>query len=322
MVKRNIENIKDILLYIGPEYTLETVENILGANYRIFTPEAVPDKVIPIFEECDIFFDASMKVPVTAENIFKAQSLKLIITATTGASHIDQKALEQRGVPLLTLKGQKEILKELTPAAEQSWLLLMACARHLRDAIHHVEDSQWNRVGFPGIMLKGKTIGIIGLGRIGTWMARYATAFGMKVQAYDPFNDEVNDGIEMVDINHLLSTSDFITVHVHLTPETVQIIDAERIKLFKRGSIFINTSRAELVDVNALVDALKEEHIAAIGVDVLLNEPDIKNDPLWQHSIDHNNVIISPHIGGYCPEAVIKVVEFSAKRILKYFTNN
>ena len=316
------KNKKNILLYVGPEYTLEIVENILGSNYKILTPEVVPDKVIPIFEECDIFFDASMKVPVSADNIHNAKNLKLIVTATTGANHIDQKALEQRGVPLLTLKGQKEILQELTPAAEQSWLLLMACARHLRAAIHHVEDSQWNRVEFPGIMLKGKTIGIIGLGRIGSWMARYASAFGMKVQAYDPFNDEVNDGIEMVDINHLLSTSDFITVHVHLTPETAQIIDAERIKLFKRGSIFINTSRAELVDVNALVNALKEEHIAAIGVDVLLNEPNIKNDPLWQHSIDHNNVIISPHIGGYCPEAVIKVVEFSAKRILKYFANN
>jgi D-3-phosphoglycerate dehydrogenase len=313
---------KDVLLYIGPEYAQETIESILGSSYKILAPEGVPDKVIPIFEECDIFFDASMKVPVSADNIHNAKNLKLIVTATTGANHIDQKALEQRGVPLLTLKGQKEILQELTPAAEQSWLLLMACARHLRDAIHHVEDSQWNRVGFPGIMLKGKTIGIIGLGRIGSWMARYASAFGMKVQAYDPFNDEVNDGIEMVDINHLLSTSDFITVHVHLTPETAQIIDAERIKLFKRGSIFINTSRAELVDVKALINALKEGRIVAVGVDVLFNEPDIKNDPLWQHSIDHYNVIISPHIGGYCPEAVIKVVEFSAKRILKYFANN
>ncbi len=313
---------KDVLLYIGPEYAQETIENILGSSYKILAPEGVPDKVIPIFEECDIFFDASMKVPVSADNIHNAKNLKLIVTATTGASHIDQKALEQRGVPLLTLKGQKEILQELTPAAEQSWLLLMACARHLRSSIHHVEASEWNRVEFPGIMLKGKTIGIIGLGRIGSWMARYATAFGMKVQAYDPFNDEVNDGIEMVDINHLLSTSDFITVHVHLTPETAQIIDAERIKLFKRGSIFINTSRAELVDVKALINALKEGRIVAVGVDVLFNEPDIKNDPLWQHSIDHYNVIISPHIGGYCPEAVIKVVEFSAKRILKYFANN
>ncbi len=313
---------KDVLLYIGPEYAQETIESILGSSYKILAPEGVPDKVIPIFEECDIFFDASMKVPVSADNIHNAKNLKLIVTATTGANHIDQKALEQRGVPLLTLKGQNEILKELTPAAEQSWLLLMACARHLRGAIHHVEDSQWNRVGFPGIMLKGKTIGIIGLGRIGSWMARYASAFGMKVQAYDPFNDEVNDGIEMVDINHLLSTSDFITVHVHLTPETAQIIDAERIKLFKRGSIFINTSRAELVDIKALINALKEGRIVAVGVDVLFNEPDIKNDPLWQHSIDHYNVIISPHIGGYCPEAVIKVVEFSAKRILKYFANN
>ena len=316
------KNKKNILLYVGPEYTLEIVENILGSNYKILTPEVVPDKVIPIFEECDIFFDASMKISVSAENIFNAKNLKLVVTATTGASHMDQRALEQRGVPLLTLKGQNEILQELTPAAEQSWLLLMACARHFRGAIHHVEDSQWNRVEFPGLMLKGKTIGIIGLGRIGSWMACYATAFGMKVQAYDPFNDEVNDGIEMVDINHLLSTSDFITVHVHLTPETAQIIDAERIKLFKRGSIFINTSRAELVDIKALINALKEGRIVAVGVDVLFNEPDIKNDPLWQHSIDHYNVIISPHIGGYCPEAVIKVVEFSAKRILKYFANN
>ena len=97
MIDKNIENLQDILLYIEPEYTLETVENILGSNYKILTPDTAPDKVVLLFEECDIFFGVSMKVPLTSENIFNAKSLKLIVTVTTGASHIDQRGLFNAG---------------------------------------------------------------------------------------------------------------------------------------------------------------------------------------------------------------------------------
>jgi len=309
----------DIVLYSGPEHGGEIVNRLLGSKYKIRISEATPQKLIPQFEQCMVFLDASMKVPITADDISRAKNLKLVVTATTGASHIDQGALKQRGIPLFTLKGQKELLRNLTPAAEHSWLLLMACARQLRSAIYHVEKCKWERIAFPGLMLKGKTIGIIGIGRIGSWMARYATAFGMKVQAYDPMVSCFPAGVKKVELDHLLSTSDFITIHVHMTPETTGMLNAEKIKLFKRGCVFINTSRAELVDINALVKGLHEGQIAAVGVDVLLDEPDIAKDPLWQCSKSHGNVIITPHIGGFCPEAVDRVIEFSAKRILEYF---
>ncbi len=311
----------DTVVYCGPEYTWQMVNKILSSKFEVRICEANPDKLIHQFEECMVFLDASMMVPIKADTIYRARKLKLIVTATTDASHIDQKALKQRGIPLLTLKGQTKFLSNLTPAAEHSWLMLMACARQLRSAIHHVEQGKWDRIAFPGILLKGKTIGIIGFGRIGSWMARYAAAFDMNVQVCDPFINNFPAEVKHVDLDHLLSTSDFITIHVHLTSETKGMLDAEKIKLFKSGCVFINTSRAGLVDSSALVDGLHRERIAAVGVDVLSGEPEIIKDPLWQYSKKHQNVTISPHIGGYCPDVVDRVVEFSAKRILDYFSN-
>ncbi len=307
----------DILLYSGPPSSGEIVKEMLGAKYDVRVVEPEPEALLPIFELCSIFLDASMKVPVARESIGRAENLKLIVTATTGASHIDQNALAERGIPLLTLKGQP-ILKDLTAAAEHSWLLLMACARKLRGATYNVQEGEWRRSEFPGIMLKGKMLGIIGYGRIGSWMARYATAFGMNVQAYDPFVEKHAEGVELVEFDVLLATSDIISVHVHLSPETAGMISQEKIRMCKRGCIFINTSRGELVDEAALVEGLRQGHISAAGVDVLIGEPHPSDSLLWRYSKESPNVIITPHIGGFCPESVDKVIRYSCERILGY----
>ncbi len=309
----------DSVLYTGPEHSLAIIKSLLGSKFVIEWTEAEAEKLYPKFRKCSVFLDASMKVPISAAEIEEACNLKLVVTATTGANHIDQNALNLKNIPLLTLKGQKEILRNLTPAAEHSWLLLMACARQLRGAIHHVESGEWNRVEFPGRILKGKTIGIIGLGRIGSWMARYASAFDMKIMAYDPYLDKYPEGIIPKDLRALVESSDFITLHVNLNEETKGLLSANIIEKFKSGCIFINTSRGELVDEHALVEALKRDKIAVLGVDVLSDESQIELNPIWQYAQDHYNVIITPHIGGFSPEAVDKVVEFSCNRILDFF---
>jgi phosphoglycerate dehydrogenase-like enzyme len=309
------------IVYLGPESSSIAVKKILGAQYRVVVSPPVPGEFWPLFRECTAFLDASMKIPITADEIARANNLRLIATATTGASHIDQEALQQRNIPLLTLKGEKELLANLTPAAELSWLLLMACARHLRSAIHHVEQGQWERTLFPGTMLKGKVLGIIGFGRLGSWMAKYAQAFGMEIRANDPYVTEFPPGVHRVELEELLSTSDFITVHIHLSPETRDLLNAEKIRQIKIGAVLINTSRAELIDENAVVEALEAGRLASAGVDVLLDEPNIFNDPLWQYAQHHQNVIITPHIGGFSPEAVDLVVAFTARRILSLLGN-
>lgn len=309
-----------LLIYSGPADATKIVERNLSSKFTVKWVSPDPESLLPEFEKCTVFLDASMKVPITAESILKAQNLRLIVTATTGASHIDQEALLSRNIPLLTLKGQTEVLRNLTPAAEHSWLLLMACARRLRGAIDHVGRGHWERTEFPGIILKNKTIGIIGMGRIGTWMNRYASAFDMRVLGYDPFASDFPAGVIRADLNELLSSSDFISVHVNLTDETRGMLTEERINKCKQGCVLINTSRGELIDEVALVNALRNNRILAVGVDVLQAEPDITKSPLWMYSQDHPNVIITPHIGGFCPEAVFGVVEFSCRRILEYFT--
>lgn len=304
------------IVYLGPESSSIAVKKILGEHYRVVISPPVPEQFWPLFRECTAFLDASMKIPITTDEIAQAKNLRLIATATTGASHIDQEALQQRNILLVTLKGEKELLANLTPAAELSWLLLMACARRLRSAIHHVEQGQWERTLFPGTMLKGKVLGIIGFGRLGSWMAKYAQAFGMQIKATDPYVTEFPPTVCRVGLDELLSTSDFITVHIHLSPETRNLLSAEKIRQIKSGAVLINTSRAEIVDENAVVEALEAGRLASAGVDVLLDEPHISNDPLWQYAQDHQNVIITPHIGGFSPEAVDLVVAFTARRIL------
>lgn len=294
------------------------VKDILGEHFTVERVEPVAEKLLPRFEHAAVFLDASMKVRIPAESIRKADKLRLAVTATTGADHIDLAALEERGVPLLTLKGA-EILQQFNGAAELSWLLLLACARKVRSAIHHVERGQWDRTRFPGVMLRGKTIGIIGVGRLGAWMARYAQAFGMKALGHDPYLKEMPEGVESAGLDTLLSRSDAVTIHAHLNDETKGLLDADRLRRMKRGVILVNTSRGEIVDENALAEALKAGIVGAYGADVLGGEPDISANPVWQYAKDHDNIIITPHVGGFCPETVDQAVEFSSKRIMEYF---
>ncbi|QYR19844.1 hypothetical protein KZ483_18430 [Paenibacillus sp. sptzw28] len=296
------------------------MNDYLSPFFEIRFVQDNPESLSSEFRRCSVFLDASMKVNITSDFIRKAKHLELVVTATTGASHIDGEALQKRNIPLLTLKGQYDFLNQLTPAAEHSWLLLMACARRLRGAINHTMQGHWNRQEFPGVMLRNKSLGIIGMGRIGTWMAQYAQAFEMKVSGYDPYvNNNFPQHVQSADMDELLSTSDFVSVHVNLTKENKGMINAEKIKKMKKGAVFINTSRGDLVDERALLQAIKEGTIAAAGLDVLADEPNIENSELWKYAKQSDNVILTPHIGGYCMEAVDKAVEFSCQRIISFY---
>lgn len=307
-----------VLVYTGPKHAGKIVEERLGHLYEVRLVDATPEDLLPHFYQASIFMDASMKVPITAEDVARAEHLELIVTATTGANHISGSALEARLIPLLTLKGETKILRDITASAELSWALLMSCARNLGKAFSHVRKGLWERTEFPGMMLRGKILGVIGFGRNGSWMARYGTAFGMKVLAYDPYVKAFPDHAMSTDIDTLLAQSDFVSLHVHLNEENHHLLNADKIDMMKSGAVFINTSRGELVDEYALVAALKDGRIAGVGCDVLTDEPDIQSNVLWQFGHEHDNVHITPHIGGFCPSAVEHVVNFSAGRVLAH----
>ena len=306
----------EIVIYLGPPEALVSAREVLEPSWKVVAPQPTVEAVSLHLADAIAIVDASMQVTFDQPLLDQAPNLRAISTATTGADHIDAKILTERGVPLLTLAGEKEILHNLTPAAELSWALLMACCRQFRGALRDVLEGHWVREKFPGVMLKGKLLGLIGCGRIGSWMARYARAFDMDVIGYDPYADVVPDQIRKTELDELLSSADFVSVHVPLNEQTRGMLGRREFARIKPGAIFINTSRGAVTDEDALLTALVEGRLAAAGVDVLEGEPNIDLHPLVQYARTHDNLIITPHIGGFSPDAVKVAVRHASHRIL------
>tara|TARA_B100000963_G_C22549336_1_gene635983 strand:+ start:124 stop:1065 length:942 start_codon:yes stop_codon:yes gene_type:complete len=311
---------KNKILYLGPKSHLEFLEKMLLDFVIINANDEV--NVDNYISDCQVIFDAYMKVEFSKQRLFKAKNLKLFITATTGFSHINKTYLDQNNIPLYTLADQKHVTAGLTAAAEHTWLLLMSVARKLTSAFNHVMDYNWDRNIFPGLMFKGKTLGIIGCGRIGGWMSKYANGFGMNVIGYDL--NEINEEykIKYCDIDELLSISDFVSINVPLNNQTTNLLSESKLKLLKKSAVLVNTSRGEVLDENFLLHMLKNKLIGGAGLDVLIGEPNINNHPLINYAKSNDNLIITPHIGGFSPESLEIVFDFSAKRIKEFFNES
>jgi D-3-phosphoglycerate dehydrogenase len=305
------------VLYLGPEDLLAYVCEQLTGMDVIWAADR--DGVVANIDEVDAVFDASMAIKFDAELLSRAVKLKYYVTATTGSNHIDESFLSARGIPLRTLRDERPALRQITAAAEHSWLLLLACARQLRGAVTHVLHGQWDRTQFPGLMLNGRTLGLIGCGRIGQWMARYAAAFGMRSVGYDPAPEGDIAPIQLASLEEVLAESDIISVHVPLTPATTRMITDAEIARMKDGVIIINTSRGEVLDETAILAGLRAGKIAALGVDVLTAEPPAADHPLLAYAREHDNVTITPHIGGFSPDALRVVMKLMCGRIREQF---
>jgi len=307
------------ILYLGPPDMLEHVRSCFGkwATVNLAAEEHAADALLPA---TDAILDAFMGVPFPAHRLANAEKLKLVVTVSTGSDHIDAAALQKRNIPLLTLADQKETMRNITPAAEHSWLLLMACARQLKAATAGVLAGEWNRNKYPGIMLQGKTLGVIGCGRIGEWMSRYAAAFRMRCIGFDPYVRDWPPTIEKVDLSELLRTSDFISIHVPLNDATRRMVGRAEFRQMKRGVVLVNTSRGEVLDEAALEAALRDGTVGAAGIDVLGGEPDVAGHSLIQYARENDNLIITPHIAGFSPDALRTLLSFSCQRVMKHLS--
>ena len=306
------------IIYLGAEVGFEALKASVGEDVSAVHVNAETSFVAEALQDADAVLDASMKVHITDQMVQQAPNLKVISCATTGSDHIERGELNKRGIPVFTLKEDRELLFNLTPAAELSWALLMACARKLAPAFEHVKAGNWVRENFPGVMLRGKQLGLVGCGRIGTWMSRYARAFGMTVAGVDPYLDTMPEGVTSTSLEALFETSDFISVHVHLSDETRGLLSRSLFEHVKPGCIFINTSRGAVADEAALVDVLRSGRLGGAGVDVLDGEPDIGSHPLVEYARQHDNLIITPHCGGFSPDAVAIVCQRAAQKIIKH----
>ena len=245
----------------------------------------------------------------------KFPNLTHLITATTGLDHIDLESVDDSGIKLVSLRGHDDFLQTIPSTAEFTWALLLALIRNIPAANEHVKQGLWDRDKFRGYQLKGKQLGIIGLGRTGKKIANYALAFDMKIQYFDPY---VNDrAFQKTDqLEKLLSSSDIISLHVHLNDETHQLIGEHNISLIKNDCLIINTSRGNILDEEAIVKALVSKKIKGIATDVLSTElDDIKASPLWQAQQKNENIIITPHIGGASCDAMWACEEFVVEQL-------
>ena len=304
-----------LTLYLGGVDGLTATQAALAGVCDVEHVVADNDALAAAIAPADALLDASMKVPITKSLLAAAENLKIISTATTGSDHIDHVAAAERGVALHTLKNDTEVLQNITPAAELSWTLVLACARRLTGAVKHVHDGEWVRESFPGMMLNGRSLGLVGCGRIGGWMARYAHAFGMHVRAFDPHRTELPAGVEAATLDHVMTDSDVISVHVHMSDDTRGLIDQRLFASIKPGAIFINTSRGGVIDEEALLEGLRSGRVGAAGLDVLQGEPETANHPLVAYARANDNLLITPHCGGYSPDAVRVVCAHAAKKI-------
>lgn len=306
-----------VVLYVGATEGLGAVNEVLTGHAEVIEVAADEASVAAGLRSAVAIVDASTRIPIGAAALEQARSLRIISCASTGSAHVDHGAARGFGVEVRTLREDRALLEGLTPAAEHTWALVLACARSLPSAADHVRDGGWERERFPGRMLRGRRVGLVGCGRIGRWVARYAQAFDMRVAGYDPHLTEWPEGIQQRALAELVATSDIISVHVHLSEETRGLIGRELLESCRPGAIVVNTSRGGIVDEGALLDGLRSGRIGAAGLDVLATEPAAVDDPLIEYAREHTNLIITPHIGGFSPDAVSVVCRRAAEKVLQ-----
>lgn len=261
------------------------------------------------------------------QKIDKCKLLKVIGSNTTGHPHIDVEHARAKGVKVVTLKHEREFLDGITPTAEFTWGLIIALTRRLLPAVRSTARGSWDRRPYPGTkMLSRMSIGIVGLGRLGYRVAQYALKFGMEVSYFDPYRQSAYPGLKQrQSLEELVSDVDVVSVHVPHEKHTEGMFSEEIFATFKMGSFFINTSRGELVDHNALLSALRERHLSGAAIDVFEGEfeagfaSNFKRHALWRYAQQHDNLIISPHIGGSTLDAWSSTEQHTIMRMLQAF---
>lgn len=250
--------------------------------------------------------------------IDKFPRLAYIVTATTGTDHIDVKHCIEKGIKILSLKPYADFLATIPSTAEHTIALMLALIRNIPKAVNSVEKGQWNRNEFFGQQLKGKKLGIIGMGRTGKMVSKFARAFNMMTGYYDPavtVNDA--DVIKYSSIEKLIYTSDIISIHVHLADDTFHLINEKLKTSFNSEKYLVNTSRGKIIDEKFVYQLLREGLLKGVATDVLEDEfGDVSTNWLHRAMIEGLNVIITPHIGGATMDALHSCEEFICNKLI------
>lgn len=291
------------------EKLAQSAMDVLGSDFDIrYVDGADRAALLPALSQADAVLIRSATT-IDAEALAAAPSLKVVARAGIGLDNVDVKAATARGVLVVNAPRSNIIT-----AAEHAVALLMAVARQIPAAHATMAAGEWKRSKFMGVEIAEKTVGVVGLGRIGQLFAARIAAFGTNVIAYDPYLQPARAaalGVQLVDLPTLLREADIISIHLPKTPETLGLIGAEELATVKPTVLIVNAARGGLIDEQALADALAEGRIAGAGIDVYVTEPPSADNPLLRAP----NIVLTPHLGASTEEAQDKAGTAVAKSV-------
>jgi D-3-phosphoglycerate dehydrogenase len=307
-------------------WTVVNTLDLVGAPDAAAELEAVarlvslpPDRqqVLKAMAQADAYL-ANARIVIDDQFLDAAPRLRVIGSPSTGTDHMDLKAIDARGITRFDIAREYDLINSFTATSELAFALLLAVNRQLKPALAAAETGAWPRDRFTGFQLHGKTLGILGLGRLGTISSRIGRGFGMRVIAHDIRSVQAPD-VEMVSFDQLVREADILTIHIHLTSQTDGLIGENVFRRMKPTAILVNTSRGRIVDENALLAALRAGRIAGAGLDVIdgewLTDAERVEHPLIAFARDHHNLVIAPHIGGATIESIYGARIFMARKV-------
>ena len=305
------DNLYVMKIIVADKISERGLELLRETGWEILTPApaAVPTEIA---DADGLVVRSATKV--NAALLEKAPKLRVVGRAGVGVDNVDMEAATHRGVLVMNTPGGNSV-----SVAEHTLALMLALARSVPQANASIHAGKWEKSAFSGTELRGKTLGLVGLGRVGGEVARRARALEMKVLAYDPYVTPAaarEADAELVPLEELLRQSDFISLHTSLSPSTEKIINAAAIAQMKRGARLINCARGELIDEAALAEALRSGQLAGAALDTFAVEPPA-NSPLTEMP----NVIATPHIAGSTREAQEEVGTAIAQQIRDYLAD-
>ena len=313
------------ILNAEPAGYSEKARAILRAVGELHEEALDRDALLAMARQFDVLI-VRLGLLIDREMLDAAERLKFIVSATTGLDHIDVEYANSRGVKVLSLKGETEFLRSIPATAEHTWALLLSLIRRIPAAVSSVHQGKWDRDQFRGNELYGKTLGIVGLGRVGEQVARFGLAFQMTVGAYDPHRQDWASQVgRYFSLTDLLADSDMVSIHVQLNDETKGMFGSDEFRVMKSGAVLVNTSRGAVIDEAALLEALHGSRLGGAALDVVADEIDATpgaSHPLVKHARTHGNLIITPHLSGATHESMKRTEELMAEKLKASLEHN
>lgn len=299
-------------IVVAEKISSSAVELLKEPRWTVITHDQLEGKLNSHLESADALIVRSA-VQVNDALLEHAPKLRVIGRAGVGVDNVDLDAATRKGIAVMNTPGANAVA-----VAELTLGMMLGMARLLSRADSLMHAGKWEKKSLQGTELRGKVLGIVGLGKIGMEVAKRARSFGMEIIGHDPFvsgSVAKDQGIRLGKLDEVYAASDYLTLHVGLTPQTTGMINADSIRKMKKGIRIVNCARGELIDEAALAQALKQGHVGGASLDVFLEEP-LKNSPLTAM----DNVILTPHIGGStfeAQEAVGYQIALQVKEYLK-----